>query len=281
LLRVSSILWLASYPKSGNTWVRAFLANLVADRDTALPLSELPRYCVDEAQPELYTAIAGRPSDELTIDEICALRRQVHANIAGSRNGTVFVKTHNLAGSFNGQPLHSPDHTAGAVVVIRNPLDVAVSMTYHFGLTTDEAIERLAAENLATGNDRLFVSQILGSWSTHVASWHALAGPRVLVLRYEDMIAQPTKSFVKVARLVGLGSDRRRVERAIHHASFQKLAAAEKRDGFAEVSDKTRRFFRVGRANQWREVLSRPQVQRVISTHRIQMDRFRYLPAGY
>ena len=277
---MGNLFWLASYPKSGNTWLRAFLANLSADRSAPLPLSELSRWCEDEARPEHYTALAGRPSTELDIAELCALRPQVHAALAAATDRTLFVKTHNFAGSYDGHPLHNPDVTAGAVYVVRNPLDVAISVAHHFGTDIDTAIERLGSDDVGTLNDALFVSQVLGSWSTHVASWADQAAPRLLVVRYEDLLEKPAKTFGKVAKLLGVG-DRGRVERAIRHASFGTLAKMEQRDGFVEASDKASRFFRVGRSNQWRETLSRDQVARVVAAHREQMQRFKYIPPGY
>jgi len=167
------------------------------------------------------------------------------------------------------------------VYVVRNPLDVAVSMTHHFGIGIDEAIERLGNPDVATANDALFVTQILGSWSTHVQGWADLASDRILVLRYEDLIEKPAKQFAKVAKLVGLGQDRTRVDRAIRHAGFQSLSSMEKKHGFVEASDKAGRFFRKGRANEWREALTREQALRVIAAHREQMMRFGYVPAGW
>jgi len=278
---MGNIVWLASYPKSGNTWVRAFLANLVANRADPVPLDELARYAEDEANPELFSMLAGKPSTQLDIGEIAELRPQVHAAIAQRAQGTRFVKTHNMAGSFDGHPLHNWQVSAGAVCVVRNPLDVAVSMTHHFGLTIDEAIERLGDENVATVNDALFVSQVLGSWSMHVKGWADMANASVLVLRYEDLLDKPAKQFAKIAKLVGLGQDRNRVERAMKHAGFQSLSSMEKKHGFVEASDKGARFFRKGRVNEWREALSREQVQRVVGAHREQMQRFGYVPAGY
>lgn len=278
---MGNIVWLASYPKSGNTWIRAFLANLVANRSEPVPLNDLPRYCEDEARPEIYSAIAGRPSTELDLAEIAALRPQVHAAIAANALGTRFVKSHNYAGSFDGHPLHNPAVTSGAIYVVRNPLDVAVSMTHHFGIGVDEAIERLGNEQVATQNDAMFVTQILGSWSLHVKGWADLASERVLVLRYEDLIEKPAKHFAKVARLVNMGQDRARIERAVQHAAFRSLSSMEKKHGFIEVSDKASRFFREGKMNQWREALSREQVQRVIDAHREQMARFGYVPPGF
>jgi Sulfotransferase domain len=279
--RMGNILWLASYPKSGNTWIRAFLANLIANRSDPVPLGDLAHYCEDEARPELFAAVAGRPSTTLDTSEIMALRPQVHALIAANARGTRFVKSHNYAGSFEGHPLHNPDVSAGAIYVVRNPLDVAVSMTHHFGITLDQAIERLANEDVATANDAMFVTQLLGSWSAHVKSWADLAGERILVLRYEDLLDKPGKQFAKVARLVGIGQDRVRIERAAKHASFRSLNAMEKKHGFIEASDKTSRFFREGRMNQWRDALSREQIARVVDAHREQMTRFGYVPAGY
>lgn len=278
---MGNIVWLASYPKSGNTWLRAFLANLVANRADPVALNDLPRYAQDEANPELFGALAGRPSSELCVDEIAALRPQVHAAIAQRARSTCFVKTHNMAGSFDGHPLHNWDVTAGAICVVRNPLDVAVSMTHHFGIGLNEAIERLGDENVATLNDAQFVTQILGSWSLHVKSWADIHNDRFLVLRYEDLIGKPAKPFATIAKLVGLGQDRARVERAIRHAGFQSLASMEKKHGFIEASGEGARFFRKGSINEWRETLSREQVQRVINAHRQQMQRFGYMPAGY
>jgi len=278
---MGNIVWLASYPKSGNTWIRVFLANLIANRSEPVALNDLARYCDDEARPELFSRIAGRPSTELSLDEIIAIRPRVHEAIAANARGTRFVKSHNYAGALNGHPLHNPTVTAGAIYVVRNPLDVAVSMTHHFGITLEDAIARLGSEQVATGNDEMFVTQILSSWSVHVQGWADLASDRVLVLRYEDLLEKPGKQFAKVARLVGIGQDRARIERAVKHATFQNLASMEKKHGFVEVSDKATRFFRDGRTNQWRDVLSREQVQRVVDVHREQMSRFGYVPAGY
>lgn len=280
---MGNIVWLASYPKSGNTWLRAFLANLIANRAGPLAPNELKDYADDEALPERFSELAGRPSHELNFDEIAELRPRVHTLIAQRAQGTRLVKSHNMTGSVDGHPLYNWQVSAGAICVVRNPLDVAVSMTHHFGLTVEEAIERLANENVATANDEMFVTQMLGSWSRHVAGWAEIAerlGSKVLVLRYEDLLEKPAKHFAKAAKLLGI-QDKARIERAVKHASFGTLSALEKREGFLEAVNEQSRFFRSGRANQWREALSREQVARVVHDHREQMAKFKYLPAGF
>jgi hypothetical protein len=280
---MGNIVWLASYPKSGNTWLRAYLANLVADRAEPLRPNELMNHADDEALPERFSELAGKPSAELDFGEIAVLRPQVHALIAQRAQGTRLVKSHNMAGSVDGHPLYNWRVSAGAIYLVRNPLDVAVSMTHHFGLSVDEAIERLGNDNVATANDGLFVSQVLGSWSRHVAGWVDAAGqlgPRGLVLRYEDLLEKPEKHFSKAAKLLGV-RDRARIERAVKHASFGTLSTLEKREGFIEAANEQSRFFRSGKANQWREALSREQIARVVHDHREQMAKFKYLPPGF
>jgi len=281
---MGNIVWLASYPKSGNTWLRAFLANLIANRADPLRPDEWAAYADDEALPERFNELAGRPSQELTLDEIAAWRPHVHALIAQRSQGTCFVKSHNMSGSFDGLPLYNWQVSAGAVYVVRNPLDVAISMSHHFGLGIDEAIEQLGNPRVATANDALFVSQILGSWSEHVGGWVEVAERlpgNVIVLRYEDLLDKPAKHFAKAAKLIGLGQDKARIERAVKHTSFQTLSSLEQKHGFVEAVDEKTRFFFKGRANQWREALSREQVQRIVDAHREQMTRFKYVPVGY
>lgn len=281
---MGNIVWLASYPKSGNTWLRAFLANLIANRADPLRPDELRHYTDEEARADRFTEAAGRPNVELSAVELAALRVRVHALIAQQTQGTRFVKTHNFSGICNGHALFNWRVTAGAIYVLRNPLDVVVSMTHHFGLTVDQAIERLGDDRVASVNDDLYVSHIIGSWTTHVSSWASVADrspDNVLIVRYEDLLEKPAKHFAKVAQLIGVGQNRAAIERAVKHARFQTLAALEKRDGFVEAVNDQTRFFRKGCVNQWRDVLSRDQVARIVHDHREQMRRFRYIPAGY
>jgi hypothetical protein len=137
---------------------------------------------------------------------------------------------------------------------------------------------------VASVNDEVAVSHVIGSWSSHVAGWADAAeraAGKVIVLRYEDLLEKPAKHFAKAAKLIGLGQDKARIERAVKHTSFQTLSSLEQKHGFVEAVDEKTRFFFKGRANQWRDTLSRGQVQRIVDAHRGQMQRFKYVPAGY
>ena len=277
---MGNIVWLASYPKSGNTWLRAFIYNLIENPSQPGKIARLPDYFEEESKPRWYEPYA-QPGGvaALSFERAMALRPQVHQDIANSRaRGTVFVKSHNMFGQFDGVPLHNMSVMAGAIYLVRNPLDVVLSVADHFGLSTDEAIEFMEREETGTPTNEANVAGFLGSWSTHVASWTLRPHPSMLVLRYEDLQDKPAKSFGAVAKMLGLDGDHRRIRKAIQFASFGELKKQELASGFVEKSPNSRHFFRKGRKNQWVDVLSGEQAERIVKRHREQMDRFGYVP---
>ncbi len=280
---MGNIVWLASYPKSGNTWLRAFIYNLVENPARPGKISALPGWFEEESKPRWYEPYAaGRALQDLTFDEAMALRPQVHQDIADSRlRGTIFTKTHNMFGQHNGVALHNINVMAGAIYVVRNPLDVVISVADHFGLSLDEAIDFMGNEETGTPTNEENVAGYMGSWSTHVASWTAQPHPAIVVVRYEDLQDKPAKAFGSVAKLLGMDGDRQRVRKAIQFASFRELRKQELAEGFAERSPNSRHFFRKGTKNQWAQALSDDQIARLVERHRPQMERFNYVPPRF
>ena len=278
---MGALIWLASYPKSGNTWMRSFLHNLFRNAHEPVSINELDDFCLGESDAAWYAPRSPRPLAELEPDEIAKLRPVVHGDFTLAFPDSAFVKTHNYLGEWFGVPLHNMDVTAGGIYVLRNPLDVAISLSHHFGETIDEAIAHLADDGAGTPVTGKHVPEVHRSWSTHVASWTAAPNPQLLVLRYEDLLLKPKKYFKKVVQFLGLKPPQERLERAIRNSSFKALKAQEQKTGFKERSDKTDAFFREGRAEQWRDVLTPDQVRRIIADHHVQMARFGYIPDDY
>ena len=278
---MGNLLWVASYPKSGNTWVRAFLENYLQNRDSSIDINTMHTFSTSESYANRYQVYLpnGKQTTDLTLDEICALRPKVQADIAHQANGTIFVKTHNYLGEFNGHPLHNGQVTSGAIYVVRNPLDVTVSMANYFGYSIDETIAYMAEEMTGTPNEAFNVPQIITSWSMHVASWTQQPEASRLILRYEDILDDPKKAFRKVESFLGLKKDPVRLKNAIKHSSFLQLKAQEQKKGFVEKHENANAFFRNGGKNQWRAKLTDEQVQKIVSLHKEQMTRFKYLPS--
>jgi hypothetical protein len=277
---MGNLLWIASYPKSGNTWVRAFIENYLQNLPRPVDINSIYATSTAESAAPRYQKYvpAGKRTTDLSVEEICAIRPRVHQDIAAQANGTVFVKTHNFWGEFEGHQLHNPAVTAGAIYVVRNPLDVTISMANYFGYSIDDTIDYMAEENTGTPNEADHVPQVITSWSTHVQSWTGEPNPLCLVLRYEDMLADPKKAFRKIESFLKLPKDPRRLKNAITHSSFNALKAQEQKRGFIEKHENAGAFFRQGRKNQWRGELTDAQIQRIVEHHSEQMARYKYLP---
>jgi hypothetical protein len=274
---MSGILWLASYPKSGNTWLRAFLANYLADTSSPVDINSLPDFAHGDMRAEYYAQVAGRTAAELAWPDINALRPQVHRFLAGSRPGLVFVKTHTLLTTIDGVPTITPDATAGAIYVVRNPFDVAVSFAHHYGLSIDEGVRALCLSELRIEPKAGHIPQLVSDWSSHLESWIRPPGLQRLIVRYEDMLASPQGTFGKVLEFLHLPKDRERLKRAIRHSSFRVLAEQERKRGFVERSRNAERFFRKGGAGSFRDDLSEQQVAALVDRHRSMLREQRYL----
>jgi len=277
------ILWLASFPKSGNTWMRAFLHNLFRNPDRPLPLNELGGGNLTTAETALhwYKALDPRPLKDIPQDELDQLRLKVHAAIAASVPGNIFCKIHGAVFELRGTMTVNLQASAGAIYLVRNPLDVVLSFANFQGITTDVAITALSTANFELPRDVDNVSEPLGSWSQNVESWTGKPNSGLRVVRYEDMLASPGKTFAGVADFLGLKVLRPRLEKALRHSSFKVLRSQEDRDGFVERSPAQDRFFRTGTSGQWRDELTDEQVARMVENHREQMERFGYVPDGF
>jgi hypothetical protein len=272
------ILWLASYPKSGNTWLRAFLANYLADSTEPLSPNEITRYSSSDTLVQPYEEVAGKPAASLSEDEIRRLRPETQMRLATSSTKTVPVKTHNLLGHEGGVPLILPQATAGAIYILRNPLDVAVSFAYHTDGDLDTSARALTDRQTVMEGEpaRGLLPSFVGSWTLHVRSWTETPGLNAHVVRYEDMLTRPREVFAALTRFLGMPEEPERLRRAIEFSSFDTLKQGEAREGFLEAAS-GREFFRSGRTGGWREVLSEAQAQRIIAGNAQIMRKFGYL----
>ena len=259
--------------------MRAFLDNLMRDPDTPADINKLDHFAHADGQKDWYETVSGRPVAELGRDDFAALRPAVHRRMTESLPDSVFVKTHSLLAEDDGVPLITMDCTAGAIYIVRNPLDVVVSLRHHMGGTIDGTIELLADPQGGSLPDTLNIAQKFGSWSGHVESWTQASHAALHTVRYEDMLAKPMTTFRAAAKFLGLAPPRERLVRAIEFSSFNVLRGQEQRHGFREKSHFAEAFFRSGTAGQWRKTLSAAQVDAVVRAHRQQMERFTYLPA--
>ena len=234
-----------------------------------------------DSQAHWYRRPDPRPPVALGAEDLARLRPRVHALIAESARDTVMVKTHNALVEVEGVPMITQSLTAGAIYVVRNPLDVVVSYAHQLGQPTDDIITLMDTRGLQSPTTAHQIPEHHSDWSTHVESWTARSHLQLHVARYEDMSRRPGPTFRAISAFLGLKPPRERLERAMRHSSFRSLRAQEDRTGFIERTPSQDRFFRAGKVGGWREVLDDAQVRRVVERHHTQMERFGYIPSGH
>ena len=281
------VVWLASYPKSGNTWMRALLANFRRASHQAVPLNALP--FPNAINSVRFGELAGVAVEDCTPDEVdrfvpALLRLDLRPPPPGAAHDHILRKVHSAyVVNGAGEPLFPEDLTAGAVYIVRNPLDVAVSWAF---FVEDGNCARSVARlndpgDTIGGGDRSNVRQRLLDWSGHVESWRSAPFP-VLLVRYEDLLADTVAELRRVARFLGMqGATEARLRRAVAQSAFAELRGKETREGFAENSKgNSSLFFREGRAGGWRRALSAAQAREIMRRHYSTMATLGYDAAG-
>ncbi len=271
-----TLVWLASYPKSGNTWLRAFLANYFIDTSEPVPINEMQKISFGDSSAPAYAELGGCDPKRLGAAQIVALRER-HLERVSLNGRTNFVKTHNAHIRISGRWLIPARLTRAAVYLLRDPRDLVLSYADHFALDPAAAAAAIAsARNRVPTNSRT-VMQFLGDWSGHVKSWTRTRDFPVLVLRYEDLQSDAEACFERVLRLIGAPVDPRVLAQATRFSSFEVLAAQEQAAGFREKGAAQARFFRRGVSGQWRDELADDIVERIAAKHGAVMKRHGYL----
>jgi hypothetical protein len=276
------ICWLASYPRSGNTWLRTLLANYQADGDRPVDINTLRS--PGAAARGLFDEWVGLEASALDADTIDNLRPAVYRCAVREETGLVFVKVHDMFRRNNlGQVLFPREASAGAVYIVRNVLDVALSLAQHAGVDAIEAVEMLCdpccAISRSEGKLDDQLRQVLGSWSGHISSWLDQTEMPVHCVRYERLLDDPMEVFAGVVRFCGLPFDEDRLRRAVRFSSFSELRRQECAHGFRERPEySSASFFRRGEAGRGARDLPRQLSQRLIEAHGAMLRRFDYLP---
>jgi len=277
----SGIMWLTSYPRSGNTWTRVFLFNMarvMAGQRSPASLTELQRFAPWDKLADLHQNVLGRSIKGLSLEQNAALRPKLQEALAARSHGYAFLKTHYGNFVVRSVPAISPAAFGGAIYVIRNPLDVAVSYAVHIQKSLDEIIEIMGTRGSMTEDTKDGAHEIMGSWSEHVESWSQLPQDRLFILRYEDALAKPFEVFGRLARFVGMTPNPIQLGVAVDLSSFDRLKQQERETGFPEKPGTLSSHFRSGVAGAGRSALTKAQIDRIVADHGEVMERFGYLP---
>ncbi len=285
------IIWLASYPKSGNTWLRFYIISLLMGKQTNLNLNHL-RAIMNYPHSTQFEDLV---SDLFDFDEI-AKNWITSQNKINSNKNLRFFKTHNMLGKFRGNLFTNSENTLGSIYIVRDPRNVVTSVKNHYSLSNyEEATKFIFNENqvlslsdrqkdLYLKSKKFPLTQFVGSWKTHYLSWKNMK-KNYLLVRYEDLVESPKNEFTKIADFVGnllkLKFTEDQIDNAISLSSFDKLEKMEKDNGFTESTiDKDgnrNKFFFLGPKNDWRKILDKSISSEIEKIFEKEMKELKYI----
>jgi hypothetical protein len=283
------IIWLASYPKSGNTWVRSFLNSLLFNKNNEADLSEINK--IDQYPKRSHFINLVNEIDNLEKLSSNWIESQ---KILNKDNKIKFLKTHHALCKYQNSFFTNGEVSLGTVHIIRDPRNVISSILYHFSKKNySEAKEFLFDENKALGkrfnledpNANRNIFTVISSWKNHYNSWKQFK-KNYLLIKYEDLILDPNKEFNKLAeylsKLLNLEFDASKVNLAVRSNSFENLKKLEKENGFVEAindkeTGKKKQFFNLGPENDWKKLLDTKLRQDIETEFETEMRELGYI----
>ncbi|SLN67282.1 Sulfotransferase domain protein [Roseovarius albus] len=257
------IIWLASFPKSGNTWMRTLLAHYMMPAGKAPDINNLRQFTTGDVRRDFFDAAVGGSYRTTKAEEWIKVRPVAMRLIAASKPDHHFVKTHCAPVKLYGIDVIPPEVTAAAIYIMRNPFDLAPSFARHQSCDIDTAISRMTNPDMVMGTPE-GIYEYLGRWDDHVQRWNSADGLPLYVIRYEDMLNNPAKVMRGLLqKFLKLPIDKPKLAKAIKANSFEALKKQEETLGFTEKPDGMQKFFAKGTSGVWKEDLTPEQVGRI------------------
>jgi aryl sulfotransferase len=277
---MTGVYWLTSYPKSGNTWMRVLIHNL--RNSEPIDINRLRGSAGHGGGAQFFEDLSLVDPALLSAREIEGLRPRVADAAVARRPDPPFFKTHDhWLLNDRGEPILGRA-MAGAIYIVRDPRDVAVSLAHHSDLTLDRVVDILTSlEQPGPDDERaagFHVPYRHGGWSMHALSWLDQDDIPVHLVRYEELQRDPVKVFGDAMAFAGQPATRSRLEEAIERSDFQVLQKQEVEHGFVERHSQRNLFFRSGRVGDWRTHLTHAQVARLEAGCAVGMARLGYMP---
>ena len=249
------IVWLASYPKSGNTWVKIFLNSILYSKDNI---------DINKNNIRLFPLRSDFNTLDINVDNVKEFADNCldAQNLINLDNKIKFFKTHNALWRLGEKTFTDNENTMGVLHIVRDPRNVITSLKNHFNKKNyEDALIFLKDEKKSIGSkDQIGNSHlptIISSWSNHYNSWKKIK-KNYLLIKYEKLLENPLEEFIKISEFIEKiykqKFDRAKIERAVINCGFEKLKEQEEKHGFIEAMN-NQKFFFLGPKNNWKNLI--------------------------
>jgi hypothetical protein len=279
------IVWIASYPKSGNTWLRALLASYYFTNDGSFSLSLLDK--IDAFPSDKFFKEYNDQFSKVEDTSKYWLKEQEKIN---KKNKITFLKTHSAICKINGNSFTNKENSIGAIYIVRDPRNVITSISNHYQISIEDAFQFMKDEKRGIINKkdgRYLGFQAVWSWSINQKTWVENNLFPVLVIKYEDLLKETYNTLRKVIEFINKISNSSKIfnkskgKNSIKNTSFEKLQRMENDHGFAEAmnkkgTNKKIKFFNLGQKNNYKNLLSQDLIIKMNEFYKEELIKFNY-----
>ena len=278
------IIWLASYPKSGNTWLRSLIATYFYSKDGLFSFDLLKNIDQFPQQNYFKDFEDNFEKPESTSDYWLKAQNKINQD-----KKIKFFKTHNAMCKINKNLFTDENNTLGAIYIIRDPRNVVTSLANHINLNVSDAFEYMLKEDnsFSYKKDGRYLAFVpLLSWALHQKSWISSKRFPVLTIRYEDLelktyeIFKEVLLFIKKITKSSKKINKEKIKKSIQSCEFSKMQKLEKEKGFPEAwinKDKTKnKFFNLGKKNDYNELLEKKMIIEMNEKFKDQIEKFKF-----
>ena len=265
------IIWIASYPKSGNTWLRAMLSAFFYSNDGNFSFELLDNIKEFPKHSEYLNKIsAGKNLVEIAKEWIPA-QTMLNSKL---RTPTIFLKTHSAICSIDGSDFTDEKNTLAALYIVRDPRNVVSSLSNHFNLSIEKSLELIVDKNKTISNPtdkkKNIGLTVLSNWKTNYQSWRDWKTVKVKIIKYEDLIYSSKNTFINILNFlkefIKIEFNENKIKNVIQSTEFKRLKSFEQKYGFKESAamfDRTKSFFNLGPHNDWKKILDKKTSEKI------------------
>jgi len=279
------IIWISSYPKSGNTWVRALLSSYFYSKDGNFHFDLLEQIKEFPKHSDYLNEISvNRNLAEIAKEWIPAQRK---LNLKHN-NSPFFLKTHSAICNVEGSDFTDKENTLGAIYVVRDPRNVILSLSNHFDYSIEKSLEMICNKKQIITNptkkNRYFGFTVVSDWQNHYRTWKSCKLVEVKIVKYEDLILSPKNTFISILNFINkfmqVDIDEDRIKNVLMSTEFSKLQQSENKYGFKESSNMSgfnKKFFNLGPKNDWKNLLKKEIKEKIENHFKEEMKELGYL----